>query len=354
MYRHLLVPIDGTPVSANNVEAAVELAKTLRARITFFHATPDWDATSDGALMRVLDPKAHDEALLGDTNALLAKAVACAAASDVPAQGAARVCDRPAEAILEAAKTQGCDLIVMASRGSEGAWSGWLHSSQTERVLRRAPVALLVTRVASAHPLAASERAISLIQDEHRSLAVVAKSLQEMAPRATAGDAGDLAALGHLVRYLQEFPERVHHPKEERYLHRLLRERHPSATALLAEVEAQHVREHRLLEQVTQCLAEFVDAGGAADTAAAPAARLLNDAVKDLSDQVISHIGFEEREVLPLARAHLAEADWREVAEAFAANDDARFGDLPAEEFRRLFTRIANAVAERPAATAGR
>lgn len=149
MYRHLLVPIDGTSVSAANVLVAVDLARSLKARITFFHATPDWDATGEGALMRVLEPQVHAEGVLGDTNALLTKAVACAGAAAVPAQGASRVCDRPAEAIIEAAETQGCDLIVMASRGSHGgALTGWLHTSQTEGVLRRAPVALLVTRVA--------------------------------------------------------------------------------------------------------------------------------------------------------------------------------------------------------------
>lgn len=342
MYRHILVPIDATSLSAANVTAAVELARTLKARITFFHATPDWDATGEGALMRVLKPDTHALDALGDTNALLAKAMTCAGAAGVPSEAASCICDQPAEAVLEAAQSRGCDLIVMASRGSQGTFSGWLHTSQTERVLRRAPIALLVTRVASTHPLTASERAVGIIQDEHRSIAVVAKSMREIAQQPLTKEAADLAILGHLVSYLQEFPERVHHPKEELYLHRRLRERNPAFEKLLAGVEEQHVREHKLAARVSACLAGLAQGGDAAGV------QSLSDAVNDLVDLVLTHIGFEEREVLPLARQHLTEEEWSEIAEAFSANSDVKIGDLPAQEFKRLFTRIANAITERP------
>jgi nucleotide-binding universal stress UspA family protein len=56
MYQHLLVPIDASPLSAANVQAAVQLARSLGARITFFHATADYVATSEGALLHASDP----------------------------------------------------------------------------------------------------------------------------------------------------------------------------------------------------------------------------------------------------------------------------------------------------------
>ena len=57
-----------------------------------------------------------------------------------------------------------CDLIVMASRGPRGGLVGWLYSSQTERVLLRAPASLLVTRVATTDPLQSVERVIGIIE----------------------------------------------------------------------------------------------------------------------------------------------------------------------------------------------
>ena len=54
MFKHLMVPVDDSPLSAGNVTAAVELASTTGARITFFHATMDFSATSDGALLELI------------------------------------------------------------------------------------------------------------------------------------------------------------------------------------------------------------------------------------------------------------------------------------------------------------
>jgi nucleotide-binding universal stress UspA family protein/hemerythrin-like domain-containing protein len=340
MYRHFLVPIADTPVSSANVACAIDLARSLHARVTFFHATPDWGATGEGALIQTVDPQLFAEASVGGTNALLAKAMASAKAAGVECAGLSRTCDRPAEAILDAADAQECDLIVMASRGASGPFGGWLHSSQTERVLRRASIALLVTRVESNLPISPRERALGVIEDEHRSLAVVAATMRDLVGQASDEDViRDRVTLQCTVDYLRSFPERVHHPKEEAHLHHWLRERSPDTDALLVQVERQHVLELEHLERVSNCLAAAKpDGEGVA---------ALRDSVKALAAHVLEHIAYEEREVLPLASRYLTEEDWADIARAFSANDDSRFGDLPADEFRWLFTRIANATAER-------
>jgi len=341
MYQHLLVPIDDTELSAANVQSAIDLARALGARVTFFHATPDWGATADGELTRILEPGRFVEAALGATNALLTKAITSAKAMGVRCDGTARTSDRPAAAIVEAAQSLGCDLIVMASRGKDqGFLSGWLYNSQTERVLRRAPVALLVTRVESRRPISDIEHALGIIQDEHRSIAVVVQSMRDMVrevPRS--GLVPEIKSLELMVSYLYEFPERVHHPKEEQYLHRLLRERAPAYANMLTELEAQHRIEGALVERTLACLvrAEVGTPGGV---------QALNDAVHALATHVLHHIGFEERTVLPAARQHLKSSDWAEIAQAFAVNDDPRYGELPTEDLRKLFTRIANNVVE--------
>jgi nucleotide-binding universal stress UspA family protein/hemerythrin-like domain-containing protein len=341
MYQHLLVPLDDSPVSAANIGSAVKLARSLGARITFFHATPDWGATGEGELIRLLSPERFPELAIGQTNALLAKALASAKAVGVRCDSVARTSNRPAEMIVEAAQSLGCDLIVMASHGRDGSWSGWLHGSQTERVLRRAPVALLVTRVEAMQPLSAAERAIGVIQDEHRSIAVVVQSMRELVQAAPGSElAPTLKSLECMVGYLNEFPERVHHPKEELYLHRLLRERAPDCEQLLVDMEAQHRTEGMLIERVLEWVAQ-------ANAGEVGSVQALGEAVDSLADHVLHHIGFEERVVLPVARQRLTDADWAEIAQAFATNNDPRYGDLPAEDFRRLFTQIANSVSQK-------
>ncbi len=339
MYQHLLVPIDDSALSAANVLSAVDLAQGLSARITFFYAAPDWSLTDGNAIFRMLEPGLFTEPAVGLTNALLTKAMASAKAANVPSHAAAQSSDKPAEAIIEAAQTHGCDLIVMASRG-KGFTSGWLHSSQTEMVLRNAPVALLVTRVAAGRPMTDEESALGIIQDEHRSIAVVVQAMRDLAQQGlTQAHVPDRVNLARLLTYLREFPGQIHHPKEELHLHRLLRLRAPECEPMLTDVEAQHQSEKGLIEQVSAC----VVLRGRTSPAQA---RALCDAVNALATHVFHHIGFEERNILPLARSRLTAEDWAEVAAGFASNDDPRFGDLQVDDFRRMFTLIADDFAE--------
>jgi len=338
MYRHLMVPVDDSVLSAANVDAAVRLAGRLDARITFFYAAMEPPAEGGGSVLSTLSPANEGaEADPGMANALLAKARAGALAAGVSCEAVARFCESPATVIVDTALARGCDLIVMASRGRRGV-AGWLHSSQTERVLRQCPVALLVTRVAANDPLTPSERATAVIRDEHRSIAVVVRGMRDLVRQAElTGTAPDPRSLGAMLAYLRAFALQLHHPKEELYLHRWLRERAPGCEPLLRDLEAQHVREHALVEQVVASLRDAI-AGDAAAVAG------LGARVRSLADAVWHHISFEERTVLPLALQHFHAADWTEIAIAFESNDDPGFGTLQTEEFRRLFSRIANLV----------
>jgi len=337
MYQHLLVPIDESPLSAANLASAVRLAQALGAKITFFHATADLGATDDGALLRVIEPEQFDELARGETDSLLCKAMVAARHAGVKCRAVARIADQPAQAIVEAADEAGCDLIVMASHGARGV-SRWLHGSQTERVLRQSSIALLVTRVESNAPLLASERALGVIQDEHRSLAVVIQAMKQIVGALPEGPRmADLPTLAAMVGYLREFPQRLHHPKEELHLHPRLRERVPDSRATLAEIEAQHGREADLVAAVDAAMAAMRSGDEGAASELARAVRSLCQAVRD-------HIAFEERVILPMAAQHLSEEDWKGVADAFAQNDDPHFGDMTTEAFRRLFAQLATAA----------
>ena len=335
MYAHLLVPVDDSMLSAANVNSAVKLASKLGARITFFHATPDLAATGDGALLQTLTPGAFSDAALGDTNAVLSKAKMFALIAGVPCEAEHKVCDHPAEAILDTAKVNGCDLIVMASRGVRGIAS-WLHSSQTERVLRQSIVALLITRVATSDPLTACERALSVIQDEHRSIAVVVRAMLDLVQQADAPESTlDVHSLEAMLRYLQAFPLQQHHPKEEMFIHRCLRQRAPESEKVLLELEAQHAVEHALVDEAVRLVADF-------KLGRTTSGATLKTHIRTLGDAVWTHMQLEESAVLPLAKESFQASDWEAIAIAFESNNDPRFGELPSSEFRRLFTRIAN------------
>lgn len=333
MYRHLMVPVDDSQLSAANVTSAVELACKLGARITFFHATMDFSATADGALLKMIAPSIYADGAVGDTNVLLSKAATVATAMRVAHETASAISDHPADAIVLAARKRGCDLIVMASRGARGAVR-WLHSSQTEHVMQQSEIPVLVTRSAAAEPFTACDMALAVVQDEHRSIAVVAQGLQDWAAQMQQPlCSADLASVKLMLHYLQAFPLQQHHPREERYLHRLLRLRVPDCEPLLSEIEAEHAEHATMIKSLMGLLLEGPPRHIGWD------AELLMG-LKSLAEACLQHIRNEETTVLPLARARLLEEDW--LAEGFDVNGTSGSRGRAATEFRSLFARIAN------------
>ena len=339
MYRHLLVPVDDTDLSVEVIGNAVALARPLGARITFFHALPD-EASSlrgDADVLRLTAPAEYGHAFLGKARELLGKAEAAARALGVPCESRHAVSDKPAQAIIDAARAGGCDLIFMASHG-HGGKLGMVFSSETLSVLMNAGLPVLVSSIGEPTVPA---RAIGIIRDEHRSLAAVMHAWMHALATARQADTGaDPALMRAIVRYLQRFPVALHHPKEEEHLFRLLRERTTSCHAELDELERQHERD-RLL--VAALATQVESLAAAADSAArVHATRALEEGVSDYARFLWDHLGREEGVILPAARRHLTAQDWVLIDAAFAENRNPGFGAGTDQEYRQLFSRIVN------------
>lgn len=338
MYRHLLVPIDDTDLSIGVVGNAVALARPLGARITFFHAVADAASSLRGEaeLLRLIAHNKYEYAHLGKARELLAKAEAAARALGVPCESRHAVSDKPAQAIVEAARANGCDLIFMASHGHRGKL-GMAFASETLAVLMNAGLPVLVS---STGEPAAPARAIGIIRDEHRSLAAVIHAwMHALAAARGAGTAVDAELMRAIVRYVQEFSVKLHHPKEEEHLFRRLRERTTSCNAELDELEHQHDRD----DQLVAALAQQVEALATADAQGRlSAARTLEGDVARYAAFLWDHLGREEGVILPLAQRHLLAEDWVAIDAAFAENRDPNFGGEADMEYRQLFSRIVN------------
>ncbi len=372
MFQHLLVPVDDTDLSITNVGQAVKLASSFSpaAKITFFYATADYAASEQGSRARArmtdklhrapvlsegsglpvpeLNAAEYRERVLGQSRALLVKACAAAAAANVPFDTHSVVSDQPAHAIGQAAKDCHCDLIVMASHGRSGL-RALLTPSLTARVMRLSSVPMFITRTEAADAHIEASHATALIQDEHRSLAAALHGMKRRVDDARTGAAVlDREGFGRLLRYLHDYPEMRHHPKEEQSLHRLMRERGVRGRDVMHQLEAQHLREYELAAGLQ---AAWADCG---DGASGDDARLvrLADALAALAGHVWEHMRLEEQTLLPLALEVLTPVDWRQVAEVFEGNEDPGFGDWSEEDFRRYFTSAAN-LAKLPEAVPG-
>jgi len=347
MYRHLLLPLDDSPLAVDTVRKGVEFARTLGARVTFFHAQEDYGTTSVAALQRVLAPAEFNDAVAGEARASLAMAEVVAREAGVAYESVAVTSNRPYEAILDAAEARGCDLVFMASHGRRGI-RGLMLGSQTQKVLQHAAIPVLVSVVEANVPAAIQQAPLAILGDEHRSLAAVLHGLEFLVREAReSGRPPSFSLLHAMVHYIQAFPQKLHHPKEEAHLFRRLRARTSELDEVLDELERQHVEGDRTAAELERSIARYEDdpRGGLEGFAAA---------VERFASTQLAHMRLETRVVLPAARRYLTEADWTELGRAFADNGDPRFSIDNDEAFRALFARILNLAPRELVGTAAR
>ena len=172
--------------------------------------------------------------------------------------------------------------------------------------------------------------ALRIIKDEHRNLWRVATTVERVIGDMEAAGKADAAFLGSVFDYFEQFVDNFHHPKEDDYLFRLLRQRSPEAATVLDRLQADHRNAPGNLKALRDLLA-----------AGAPVAQLAKG-LRAYIKAAEEHIRVEETEVFPLARAALTAADWQEIDAAFLDNADPVFGAQAQAGFRELFHRVAS------------
>jgi nucleotide-binding universal stress UspA family protein len=129
------------------VKAAVALAKSVKARLTIFHAYPSFRLFDEGYVMP--DVESVKDYFKRETRANAEKVASAAEKiaqrADIPATSVLVETDEIHEAIINTAKRKKCDLIVMASHGRKGL-SGLLLGSETVKVVTHSRIPVLVIR----------------------------------------------------------------------------------------------------------------------------------------------------------------------------------------------------------------
>jgi hemerythrin-like domain-containing protein len=178
--------------------------------------------------------------------------------------------------------------------------------------------------------------ALSTLHDEHRSFAAMLHGLKFLLRETREkGTTPDYKLLWAMIYYLDAFPEKIHHPKEDDYLFARLRQRTNSADAMLADLERQHKDGARAVRELEHALGHY-------EAGKPDGFGLFAGAVEKFCDDTWQHVAIEEKSIIPLAKQYLTPEDWVEIAEAYGENGDDRFGTKLEDEFRALFSRIVN------------
>jgi nucleotide-binding universal stress UspA family protein len=149
VYRHILIPTDGSRLAAKGVKAGVQLARALGAKVTGVYVIPPYSPPmySEAAILYMPGLSQQDYKKRSEKVArkALAEVAIEAEAAGVPCVTRFVTAGKPYQGILKGARSGKCDAIAMASHGRSGL-SGLLLGSETARVLAHSKIPVLVTR----------------------------------------------------------------------------------------------------------------------------------------------------------------------------------------------------------------
>jgi hemerythrin-like domain-containing protein len=176
--------------------------------------------------------------------------------------------------------------------------------------------------------------ALRVIQAEHVALSAMLRSLRMLIGRARErGESPPFDVLRAMLFYIDEFPERLHHPKESHLLFPKVLERRPDLAPTVTTLDDDHVHGEASARELQHRLLAYELLGE-------PRRLEFERAAERFVDRYLRHMSTEELTILPAARAALSPEDWLELDEAFEANRDPLAGHDPSGEYAPLFRMI--------------
>jgi len=147
MYKHILIPTDGSETAEKAVQAGIEFAHEAGAKVTLFTAVPEYVLPSSVEYLShtAVSLEEHERLSREKAQRVLRKPIERAREAGVECDSDYAQSDHPYQAIIEACKRHGCDAIFMASHARTGLQALW-HGSETVEVLTHSDVPTVVYR----------------------------------------------------------------------------------------------------------------------------------------------------------------------------------------------------------------
>lgn len=177
---------------------------------------------------------------------------------------------------------------------------------------------------------------LQALYQEHESIAAVLHALQALAREAAQGKRVDRRVFRAILHYLDVFPEKFHHPKEDEMLFKAVQSRGHAADAVIERLKRQHEAGAAAIRALEQALARWEQA---ASDGSAERSAFANDAAVFVA-RYREHMRLEEDELMPIAKQVLTGADWAEIESAFADHRDPLHGTTADSEATLMLQRI--------------
>lgn len=145
MFKTILVPTDGSPLSDKAINAAAQFAKASGAKLIGLSVVEPYYAPQLSEASSLINTETYERNMREIASMNVDKVAQAAAAADVPCETMLRTSLNPYEEIVSVAKQQNCDVIFMASHGRKGL-SALFVGSETHKVLAYSTIPVLVFR----------------------------------------------------------------------------------------------------------------------------------------------------------------------------------------------------------------
>lgn len=145
MFKHILIPTDGSANSTTAISASIAFARETGARVTGLYVLPEFHAFTAQTEMLIDTGEQFKKDCLARAQQYLAAIEVAAKEAGVPCSTLNVTNDHPYEEIIKVAQDKQCDLIAMASHGRKGV-KGLLMGSETQKVLTHSQIPVLVYR----------------------------------------------------------------------------------------------------------------------------------------------------------------------------------------------------------------
>lgn len=180
-----------------------------------------------------------------------------------------------------------------------------------------------------------SSTALHVIREEHFSIAAVLRSLRLMLQRGPGDDPQQyFDAMRAMLFYIDEVPERQHHPKESQLLFPPVMQRAPELAETLHQLEREHQGGEKAVRDLQHLLLAWELMGDHRREAFAKA-------LTSYITFYLEHMRLEETVIIPAAQKHCTPEDWAAMDAAFAENNDPLAqGATPDPQYEGLFSRI--------------
>ena len=145
MYTNIMIPTDGSELAGKAVQHGIALAKEIGAKATVLTVSPPFHALTSDTQMITDTPAQHKAHMQEHAKKTLGAVAQATKAAGVACETIHVEHEHPYQAIIDTAKSKGCDLIVMASHGRRGV-SAIVLGSETVKVLTHSKIPVLVHR----------------------------------------------------------------------------------------------------------------------------------------------------------------------------------------------------------------